>query len=202
MQTLKEEVRNNILKAALKEFGQYGYASSSMRRIAGTAGITTGNIYRYFKNKDDLFKALLEPSYEKFISYMLVIKNEIDTTFTKDVKKAFQYVRLVDETVVALLKEDSIEIKILLNLSEGSIYEESRQHLIDLTIQILEIIFTISKETDKLSTLDQNIVNMLATSIIEGMCMILRNYDDGETVKQLVDELIHIYSVGIAEKLK
>lgn len=55
MQTLKEEVRKKILKSARKEFLKHGYNGASMRRIAKSAGYTVGNIYRYYKGKEDLF---------------------------------------------------------------------------------------------------------------------------------------------------
>ena len=100
MQILKDDIKNKILKAALAEFGEFGYLNSSMRRIAGSAGITTGNIYRYFKNKDELFD-MLHPTYEQFVNYTLNIKGKIEKTFTKDATEVFQYIRMVDERLLS-----------------------------------------------------------------------------------------------------
>ena len=50
-QVLKDEIRENILKAALQEFYEKGYRPAAMREIAGRAKIPTGLIYSYYKNK-------------------------------------------------------------------------------------------------------------------------------------------------------
>ena len=60
-QVLKDEIRENILKAALQEFFDKGYQSAAMRNIATQAKIPTGLIYSYYKNKDALFDAVLRP---------------------------------------------------------------------------------------------------------------------------------------------
>ena len=49
-----------ILKAALETFAEEGYAAARMEDIAGKAGITKGLIYFYYKNKQELFEAVLE----------------------------------------------------------------------------------------------------------------------------------------------
>ncbi|GAA0543758.1 AcrR family transcriptional regulator [Rhizomicrobium palustre] len=48
-----------ISKAALTIFAQKGYAAATMADIAALAGITKGTIYLYFRNKEDLFNALV-----------------------------------------------------------------------------------------------------------------------------------------------
>jgi len=61
MQYLKEEVRQEILQSAIDEFYQKEYKGASMRNIAQSANMTVGNLYRYFKNKDELFDGLVTP---------------------------------------------------------------------------------------------------------------------------------------------
>ena len=56
-----EDIRENILKAALQEFFDRGYKSAAMRNIAKQARIPTGLIYSYYKNKEALFDAVLRP---------------------------------------------------------------------------------------------------------------------------------------------
>ena len=65
MQKLKENIRNDILAAAAAEFNQRGFEKASMRKIAATAGTTPGNIYRYFKNKENLQEAIVRPIMEE-----------------------------------------------------------------------------------------------------------------------------------------
>ncbi len=60
MQTLKEEMRNNILKAAESEFLKNGKEAATMRTIATQAGMTAANMYHYYKGKDALYRAVCE----------------------------------------------------------------------------------------------------------------------------------------------
>lgn len=53
-QVLKEETRKKIIEAAKDEFLHYGYDDANMRRIALKSNMTVGNLYRYFKNKEDI----------------------------------------------------------------------------------------------------------------------------------------------------
>lgn len=52
---LKEE----ILETARRLFAEQGYNSVSMRDIAGTLGISVGNLTYYFKKKEDLIEAAI-----------------------------------------------------------------------------------------------------------------------------------------------
>ena len=53
-QVLKEETRKKIIEAAKDEFLHYGFDNANMRRIALKSNMTVGNLYRYFKSKEDL----------------------------------------------------------------------------------------------------------------------------------------------------
>lgn len=55
-----ERSRTAILVAALELFSHRGYGATSMRDIAGKAGVSTGSVYHHFKDKESIFQALLE----------------------------------------------------------------------------------------------------------------------------------------------
>ncbi len=52
--------RTQILDAALALFSHQGYRATSMREIADKAGISTGNVYHHFKDKESIFLGLLD----------------------------------------------------------------------------------------------------------------------------------------------
>ena len=54
-QVLKDEVEQRIRRAALEVFAEKGYPAAAMAEIARRAGISAGNIYRYFPGKKALF---------------------------------------------------------------------------------------------------------------------------------------------------
>lgn len=48
------EKKRAILAAAAEEFREKGFHATGMRQIAARLGMTVGNLYYYFRNKDDL----------------------------------------------------------------------------------------------------------------------------------------------------
>jgi AcrR family transcriptional regulator len=52
--------RAQVLNAALELFSHRGYRATSMRDIAAKAGVSTGNVYHHFKDKETIFLALLD----------------------------------------------------------------------------------------------------------------------------------------------
>ncbi len=55
----KDELRNDILIAALKLFAKQGYFNTSLTEIAEVSGVkTSAGIYKHFKNKQEIARAL------------------------------------------------------------------------------------------------------------------------------------------------
>ena len=53
-ETLQQDVRSQIVDAADTRFRHYGYGKTTMAEIATDAGMSAANLYRYFKNKQDI----------------------------------------------------------------------------------------------------------------------------------------------------
>ena len=62
-QIQKEEVRERLLAGAEETFAREGYASATMAQIARAAGVSTGNIYRYFGGKEELFRTVFSDAF-------------------------------------------------------------------------------------------------------------------------------------------
>ena len=52
--------RDQILEAALELFSHRGYGATSVRDIAAEAGVSTGNVYHHFPDKETIFRTLLD----------------------------------------------------------------------------------------------------------------------------------------------
>ena len=55
----EKENKKRLLECALKEFSEKGYMKASLRNICKEDGVTTGAMYFFFKDKDDLFASLV-----------------------------------------------------------------------------------------------------------------------------------------------
>lgn len=54
---MQVQQRSHILDAAEKRFGIYGYNKTTMAEIAGDSKMSAANLYRFFKNKQDITAA-------------------------------------------------------------------------------------------------------------------------------------------------
>ena len=57
----KTEVYDAILRSAKALFSEYGYYHTSLPKIAAGAGISTANVYVYFKSKVEILYAIYDP---------------------------------------------------------------------------------------------------------------------------------------------
>lgn len=57
-----EQTRQKVIEAALKLFSRNGYSQTTLAMIADEAGYSRGPIYWHFKNKDELYDAVLSYS--------------------------------------------------------------------------------------------------------------------------------------------
>ena len=74
------ETRQKLIDSAKKEFFENGFAKASLRKICTNAGVTTGALYFFFKNKDDLFSAIVAPPLLK-LKEMLIKHNREDEEY-------------------------------------------------------------------------------------------------------------------------
>lgn len=62
-----KETRNKLLASAREEFLEKGYNNASLRSICKKAGVTTGALYFFFENKEDLFDALTKDAVDALL---------------------------------------------------------------------------------------------------------------------------------------
>jgi len=68
--TVPEETKIKLLESAVAEFAEYGFQKASLRRICANAGVTTGALYFFFQDKEDLFQSVILPVTDKFLSVL------------------------------------------------------------------------------------------------------------------------------------
>jgi AcrR family transcriptional regulator len=59
-QARSEQSRRQVLDVALQRFSRGGYRATSVRDIADAAGVSTGNLYHHFPDKESIFRTLLD----------------------------------------------------------------------------------------------------------------------------------------------
>jgi TetR/AcrR family transcriptional regulator len=81
--------RQEVLATALRLFSQKGYHNVSMHEIAGQAEFAIGTLYKFFQNKEDLYRALVLEQCDRFEEALAQAIEEPDD----EVEKLRNYVR-------------------------------------------------------------------------------------------------------------
>lgn len=61
---MREASIDNIIKTSTRLFAEQGFFTCKMSDIAKAAGMSVGNLYWYYKGKDDVLKAVLHMGFE------------------------------------------------------------------------------------------------------------------------------------------
>lgn len=90
-----ERTRQVIVESAYNLIIKQGYAATSMRQIAESAGLALGGIYNHYSSKEDVFRAIIEERHPFF--QIIPILNSVEGESVED------FVRNAAHTLVAEL---------------------------------------------------------------------------------------------------
>lgn len=165
-QVLKEDIREKIITAATEEFLNKGFKNASMREIANQANMTVGNVYRYFKNKQELMNCVITPALLR-LNVILKQHSANQITFDKQINKigldTEHIIGLLDsiaEELVALRKEHRKELTILLKFGKQNNF---------IKLWVDSVIQTLIKEQVVLDLNDRTSDELLASSLSEAL---------------------------------
>ncbi len=68
--------RQRLVAAAIEQFHRQGYARTSLAAVAQAAGLSAGNIFYYFKAKDDLASAVIDEWCAVQAGYLAQLESE------------------------------------------------------------------------------------------------------------------------------
>lgn len=124
-----------ILACSKAEFLSKGFKDASLRNIASAAGLTTGAIYGYFKDKNAIFEALVNPVCKRvdgiFSEYAATYYNTDGFVSELNVQKSVGELRAIYEFIY----ENFDEFRLLLVCAEGSSRSDFMHTLVDYEVK-------------------------------------------------------------------
>lgn len=119
----EKETKERLLASAKQEFMEKGYQGASLRNICRNAGVTTGALYFFFKDKEELFASLVQPVLstvqglmaEHMKQELLELDEEYTGTFAEIGDDIY-----ASEQLVHALYENYDSVQLLLTKSQGS----------------------------------------------------------------------------------
>ena len=180
-QVLKDSVRKQIANAAERLFAKVGYKKATVVMIANEASVATGNIYKYYANKGELFNSIITNEFAE--DFKLLTRNRVEVL--NDPSKS-ESVRSIESgeagRFLRFCIENRLKIIIVLSKAEGSKYESFAEEYIrsmtEQTMGTLPIAYPNLKNTKVF----RFTFNRMLLDTVRGLVSILENYEDEEQI--------------------
>lgn len=129
-QRLKDEVRERIVCAAEAEFARAGYVGATMKSIAAAAGVSTGNLYRYFANKDELFYSLFTEELAR--EFLQVLRARVSgLAALSNLEERDADARSSEADLLSFWIRHRLRVVVLLSKAQGSRYDGFSRVFVD-----------------------------------------------------------------------
>jgi TetR/AcrR family transcriptional regulator, cholesterol catabolism regulator len=86
---LAENRKNEIIGVALKLFAQESYHSTTLDKVAAEIGVSKATLYYYFRNKEEIIRAILNRSLDRMKQTLEIKKTSLSTT--EKLRQFFEY---------------------------------------------------------------------------------------------------------------
>ncbi|QQZ63269.1 TetR/AcrR family transcriptional regulator [Paenibacillus sonchi] len=192
MQAKKDEVKRDIESAALKVFFRKGFADAKMNDIADEIQISVGNIYTYFKNKKELFYAVVPPSLVDYLKNVLVESIRLDNqTFFERAGSAKQSAIVQEQ--MNLLTQYSMQIVIIFEKNKGTVYSNAKNELIELMIETKKPFLKDHYKRYEIGTQENMILLSIIASNVINMILDLLKREMGADSRRRIFEALSLY---------
>jgi len=189
--TPEDEKKNRLLKAALHEFAEQGYDMASTNRITKKAEVSKGLLFHYYKNKKDLYLAVLDMCINHFL---FILNKELKTmpdeiferiiAINKVKLKMSADQPLMQQLVTSAFIDPPEELKGELNSRRSELYARYIPYLYEKTDSSL---FREGINRQKAVDLVIMVVNSIGDRYVQKLKDTGYNYS--KTLKSLIEEL-------------
>lgn len=185
---LKEvSTRQLIIEAGKKEFLEKGFQGASLRVIAQNAFVTTGAMYGYFKNKEDLFATIVKPCCAA-VKCRFSLSN--DSFF--DLPKNDGSFDCIDWMIDYIYDHYDV-FKILICCSQGTSYENFVHDMVEIEVE---------STLKHAPNVDKGFCHMIVSGMFGGIFELIEHDIPREKAKPFVERLRAFNHAGWMQLLK
>ena len=183
--------RQHLLDAAAIVFARDGFHGATIENIASTAGFTKGAVYSNFKNKDDLFLALLD---DRLSRQFALVETVLEDEQPEDTEAQ---IRRMEDFVWQFMHNDEWTLLYLEFLVYAARNPDARARLADSARQSRRVVTEI-RERDRLRRdppLDYNEFATVSLALFNGLG-IDHLIDPGSVTKKTLGEALKLLYEG------
>ena len=188
------EKRKKLIEAAKKEFLEKGYNKASLRKICSDAGVTTGALYFFFENKEDLYSSIVNPPLME-LKKMVIEHFKEDQAFLSNMDSLdlgnLDHSDIADMLVDHVYKNYDSFILLL----SGS-KEDALENGIDEFVEILEQSTIAMVSESKFYTYDPFMTHWMAHTTVDSMVHVIKHEKDVNVAKKRIQSIMNYLVIG------
>lgn len=184
----EKETKERLLICAKQEFMEKGYTKASLRNICKNAGVTTGAVYFFFKDKEDLFAALVQEPLDRLYSVMTEHYHEEAAQIQKGILRKDDYKEDIETAgeIIHYLYQYYEEFQLVLTKSQGSRFENSINRFVNITEQHYRMMADKFVQECDMQKVDDYIIHWMAHMHIDVFVhMITHEISEEEVLKHM-----------------
>lgn len=187
MQVLKESVKEAILTNAQELMLVNGYDGMTMRMIAKAIGMSVSNLYKYFPDKQTLYRELVTTTYQNTIDRLYVFfSEENEGNYTEEnitnVSHGLAKRLITNREIFIILMENSFNTECL--ALKQTLCEAMSKHIIE--------------GTDQNSGYEDFIIRIIVKNIWDGIEEITKYSKDENTIYDRLYHLLKYHFIGLS----
>ena len=192
---IKDDQREVIIRAATEMFAQYGYKKATLESIGQSIGKVKSYVYYYFKNKEDLFEAVIDREVEQ-------LRSKFQQILTSDMpasKKLEEYTKRRMSLIFQLANYFSlISNGVLIN---PSLTDKLRRKYDEKEVEHIKEILTQGVEAGEFRIKDVDLASLGFFTVLKGLEIPLFTSNESQTnINHRIDDLLSIIFNGIRLK--
>ncbi len=197
-QILKDRVQEDIVAAAVRVFARHGYAAATMAEIAAAAGISTGNVYRYYESKSVLFHDVVSDGFVRTLTRLLRrrVRSLDGVADVRALDAGHRYHR-ASEDLVRFCIDERLRVVILLGRSAGSRHVGFAERVVRELTALAVAHFRALDPGLEVSQAMRFALREIYRNFVRTMVTVLASFEDEAAIREIVGDYARYHLAGL-----
>ncbi|MDQ1354842.1 MAG: TetR/AcrR family transcriptional regulator, acrAB operon repressor [Acidobacteriota bacterium] len=202
MKRTKEDAaltRQMVLDAALKVFSRKGFSQATLEEVAREAGLTRGAIYWHFKNKNEMFGAVLEVLYERSRERVIKVLQSGQSPLLKIRQLIGEFLRIISNEDEFRIIEEFHMLEFQKTKEVKELCKQHQEKMTQMRAEIQALIIEGIASGDFDNRLDPTITTWALISYLAGMKTAWLSGIGEISIRENAEKLVDIFINGIVK---
>ncbi|MCR4934774.1 MAG: TetR/AcrR family transcriptional regulator [Lachnospiraceae bacterium] len=190
----EKQTRQKLIECAKKEFLEKGYTKASLRSICADAGVTTGALYFFFENKEDLYAAIVDPPLNglKSILYKHFKEDEAEISEINSIDDIDMDHTEISDKIVGYIYDNYDSFMLLITKTENTVYE----NVVDEFVSMLEKSIPLTMVNLKGYRIDEYMSHWMSHISMDAFIHVIKHEKDVNKAKARLRAILNYLVMG------